>query len=414
MTDENNNNNKNNSKKRARENALIWREYKAPNGKKYYYNVKTKVTTWDKPSEFSEDSKLKKTKINKNQINLFSDWAIVIEKDGHRFIQINTGKIVENLSDEKNLLLMDRIDHDLFGRLCKDSSNSDLFDDFRRNVNCIKELIEQEYRKAEIEEEKEKEDNTGLVSGYVSSSDEEDNTEDTEQDDALISNIDLKIEELKNGTVSDNEKEFLNLLDEINPSPYSAWIHVSKKLIDDPVFKSIRNHDTRSDLFDFWCRKQIDLNTESQLSTNENQNTSPGPSPYYCLSKIISSYPMAPTTIFRDIKDAKKQEFKKYKIKKNLNKNEQDIFASKLIFFLKKLEFQDRLKLWQESVDQYKDDLKLRPFPKFSEDTLEQQLLSFEYSTNITSSSLISDPRYHCLSLVEKSRAWSGLNNECD
>ena len=37
--------------------ALEWREHKAPDGRTYYYNIRTMQTRWDKPKELEEHEK---------------------------------------------------------------------------------------------------------------------------------------------------------------------------------------------------------------------------------------------------------------------------------------------------------------------------------------------------------------------
>ena len=38
--------------------AMEWREHKAPDGRTYYYNIRTMQSRWDKPQELEEHEKL--------------------------------------------------------------------------------------------------------------------------------------------------------------------------------------------------------------------------------------------------------------------------------------------------------------------------------------------------------------------
>jgi len=37
--------------------AMEWREHKAPDGRVYYYNIRTMQSRWDKPKELEEHEK---------------------------------------------------------------------------------------------------------------------------------------------------------------------------------------------------------------------------------------------------------------------------------------------------------------------------------------------------------------------
>lgn len=89
----------------------IWREYKAPNGKKYYYNKETKETTWIKPIDFGNHGTHTKNSSNvRNQKNsielkvkpvfiipLAHNYKLVICNNGSKFYLNDRNQSIKNL-----------------------------------------------------------------------------------------------------------------------------------------------------------------------------------------------------------------------------------------------------------------------------------------------------------------------------
>lgn len=102
---------------------VIWKEYIAPNGKKYYYNKVTKQTTWVKPVHFGNATKKGRIMANDIQddkivkpifvIPLAYDYKLVICNNGSKFYINDKGKSINNLQINKNDVLDDIGIHNL-------------------------------------------------------------------------------------------------------------------------------------------------------------------------------------------------------------------------------------------------------------------------------------------------------------
>ncbi|SCU88522.1 LANO_0D02344g1_1 [Lachancea nothofagi CBS 11611] len=371
--------------------ARIWREYKAPDGSKYYYNVKSQQSTREKPADF-EDHATGARKSRKTEpqaiyhVTLANNWSMVVCENGSRFFDCKgTLGPQQELDDDESAEILSQIGKEKLALLAETAQNgggkdSEIYKEILKAVDRInaqstaKEIdvaAENENEETDAEESGSDSDvskvsgeesgsdsevsrvseEDNLVSGYASSEDEE--SEEHEPDVILAPPDEAN---------SQNQQAFISLFEQYSLDPYSTWNMQSKKIQDDALFYKISSDATRQGLFDKWCTQQFHDNNDIEKDLNESDVESVEteseqgsddlePTKYHYLSHIVSKANILPTTLAKDVRVEQKALFRQFKIKDTLDKKTQEEFISKLLFYYKKLTPEERSNVFDKLLN---------------------------------------------------------------
>lgn len=436
--------------------ARVWNTFTAPDGRKYYYNRKTKQSTWQRPESFDDDESRHGSKRAKLAseiepfyvIPLLNGWNLVIGDTGDKFYYNEGLKESKwELPDTQSLQLLSSIDKDklvpliAIARGYNTERSEQIYEEAIHEVDVLREtlLLDQKTDgEAEDVESDTEEVAGGLVTAY-SSSDESEAEEDDENDEKgaydydieALNNLDdpRKLSERPEGGSSARDILFA-LFDKYGCDPYSAWSIQARKVQDDPAFLEVADDSLREEIFEEWCEQNVknvqtegaDLEIEESVDTDGDASADETLEPlkFHYLAHIVSKANITPTTIFLDFKNENKAEFKKYKIKQFVeSKRLQETFVSKLLFYYKKMANDERKIVFREALDTHQDSIKenihrnletvrrfLNETPADSDDAfaIESSLLKMENWMGISNNipELADDPRYYVLGIKDK------------
>lgn len=358
-----------------------WRQYKAPNGRKYYYNIETKETSWTSPFK-----NRKNTKDAVFAIPLLNDWYLVIYNSGEK-LWLFDNVLYSRLNDSDSLRLLEQLDKNLLilligiARGYIFSKGADyVYDkilqeiqDIKNRWNSEKETkLHEEHVREEGEEEKEEEEEEvipenkstiidTLIPGYSSSEDDEleDEEEDEEEDDHI--NKKMKIEDEYCGKIDESViNQYREMFTRHKLNPYSLWSFEMDKCSKDPVFYLIADDNDREMIFESWCgnfKNSEDSNPSGDEINNEGESESEDededliPTKFHYLSHIISKSTIKRETIFEDIKKEQKALWKQFKINKMIpDKKAQRDFVMKILFYYKKYSLEERRRIFLDWI----------------------------------------------------------------
>lgn len=428
--------------------ARIWSTFTAPSGEKYYYNSTTKESTWKRPVSFDEDDKRwenKKARLARipepfYAIPLLNAWFLVIDDVGGKFYHnSDTGKSSWKLDDSESVELLASVDKNklvlliAIARGYNTSIGNRVYQEVIHDLEVYKEgnLKQEEEEESSSSAESEDEDDvlgtSGLVAGY-SSSEEEENNDDNEID-ALNNLEEDDLPKEGHDPESRIHEDFFKLFDKYQCDPYSTWSIQAKRLQDDPTFYRVANDSAREEIFEEWCEKamegqsfaqeQVDEECLDEDSSEEEVQDDLEPLPFHYLAHIVSKADIKPSTIFLDIKDQNKADFKKYKIKQFIkSRSAQESLVSKLLFYHKKLTLEERKKLFCEVLQSHSRSIK-KSLEQNSElaqlalgedldlndaQAVETRLLKMESLMGMSSDlqELANDPKYYILGIRDK------------
>lgn len=367
-----------------------WKSYKAPNGKKYYYNTDTKKTQWEKPV-------FESTKQNKNNnsndrriaseskidapifvIPLCNDWKLVIWSNGNKFYLDPKGKSENLLNDADSVELLEYVNKDKLVLLIGlargyNSSSIDsniIYDELLEEIQQMKQDLNGENIESDIDVENqsvetsvdENKTNSKSSNNIV---DINEDSNDSDENLELISSID----KFKDINDSETRIKFMELFDKFNLDKFSTWRNQRIKIENEPVFLLIDNDKDREQLFEEWCSgdynnknsdtgeisDNIEDDIDSDPSTSDDEDEELEPTKYHYLSHIVNKSNVSKDTIFQDIKREQKALFKQFKIKDFISsKKDQEQFVSTLLFYYKKLNENERKQLFKKLLQTYK------------------------------------------------------------
>lgn len=403
---------KTNSRGKSSGNRIVmaspWKQYKAPNGRKYYYNVETKETTWTDP--FQRSNVEKKPSF---AIPLLNEWYLIIFDNGEK-LYLQESQLYRQLKDEESQGLLDRLNKEKLilligiarGYNCLRSSD-DVYDSIMQEVKSIRENgldgvpIDEHtddigvYEHAddigvdenaddlstyqnrdeildknnEVQQTIEEPTRNALVADYSSSDEDE-----SDQDDGDDAHIDkkTKFDEEPFSTKIDeaiiNQYKQMFTIHKLNP--YGLWSMEMKKCSDDPTFYLVVDDHDRENLFEIWCGEYESGNEEETYETEEKGNDDDDdddeeemeeeeelvPTKFHYLSHIMSKSDITKETIFEDTKSDNKPMWKQFRINKMIpEKREQREFVTKLLFYYKKYNTEERTQLFQRWVEKHCD-----------------------------------------------------------
>ncbi|QLQ79888.1 hypothetical protein HG537_0C05360 [Torulaspora globosa] len=438
----------------------VWNTFTAPDGRKYYYNSRTKKSSWERPECFDEDEsgwKGKRAKLISEiepfyVVPLVNDWNLVICDTGAKFYyNSNTRESVWRLTDSQSLRLLSSLSKDrlvlLIGiaRGYGSERSEEIYKEVIRETEALRKTLlpDKKSRAGTVDEVMEEElddegDTGGLVAAYSSSDDEEGEAEEEKQptetynyDFDVFNNLEADDEQIKAPERNSSaQKDLFSLFDRYDCDPYSAWSIQARKIQDDPDFLRISEDSLREEIFEEWCQQKIgnyareNEGQEAEPSEEEDKDTNADdglePLKFHYLAHIVSKSTITPTTIYLDIKNEKKTDFKKYKIKQFVeSKRLQEAFVSKLLFYYKKMTMEERKKIFREILDTHQHIIKenvhrnlervrkalneAAPDPNDAY-AVETRLLEMESWMGISGNvpNLADDPKYYVLGIKDK------------
>ncbi|SCU83202.1 LAFA_0D02300g1_1 [Lachancea sp. 'fantastica'] len=428
--------------------ARIWREHKTPDGSNYYYNIKTKQTTRERPADFlDQEPENRKKRLPGSQrsvlftFELIDGWKLVLCQDGSKHYTHNENeKLFDDVDNESCKQVLAQLDEEKLKRLAdlarsQKNGSTQLYEDISNDIARIKSLPEEAAVENEDEPEFSFSDSDAsaeenVVTGYGTSDDESEDNDGTNGSD----DNDSGERASSKTTESENKIIFKKLLESYSLDPFSTWRIQSRKLQDDPRFYRISKDSTREQYFEEWCAEQcnngnvteniIDALDESNIeSESELDSDTLEPTKYHYLSHIVSKSAIQPTTLAKDIRAEQKGLFKQFKIKSTLDGKSQVAFISKLLFYYKKLDDSQRINVFEKFLKDKARSIKrgLRNHDRLREIldsslpdeafTIETQLLEMEDCIDIhgLNRSLQDDIEYYVLGLKPKTiamRAW--------
>lgn len=328
-----------------------WKEYTAPNGKKYYYNTETKQTTWDKPVDLQGESSDERQLVRPVfVVPLVNGWNLVICSNGKKFYYHCTSTSTSSstsssLLDDESRRLLDKVDRQKLvaligiarGYTVSSGLVSKLYDSVLNDIELAK--LEREGDNS-IHNNDTLEENYGKKNQY-----EEEEIEEIQQAPIL-------------STDSIKDRMFA-LFDRCNLNKYSTWRLELSKVNHDPDFYLVSDDNTRETLFEEWCCRQDNnsVKTEIEEDTDTDTDTSSEadtlePTKFHYLAHILSKATIKNDTIFQDIYKQNKAAFKQYKIDEFLSsKREQESFVSKLLFYYKRFSPSERKMLLRKFLE---------------------------------------------------------------
>lgn len=389
----------------------IWREYRAPDGRKYYYNVKTKETTWNKPAP-SSTPRTQGASRAVYTFDLFNDVHLVVFSDGVKRYSVGS-TYVDEVEDKLSQRLLGFMDQSRVDRLCRSmqkGTNDELYEEIREDIEFLKsdlraELEPPKRQKLDTEEVK----TSALLAGYSSSSeDEEEEVDDVRetiddgkenadaqeevdkvQEDAdeaqeevdeaqeetgITVQADESIKEVATKVVEDtetkvNERELMfDLFEKYELDKFSTWKNESLKINNDPLFFSVMDDSIREEYFEQWCGQDADADVSDEEEEGE-------PTKYHYLSQLVANYDVKPNTIPQDITRDKKL-MKQYRIKDYTSKQERTRFLTKVLAWYKHLNLEERKAMVREYLVRL--ELTAKPAAVEPQEDVESQLLSLE------------------------------------
>ncbi|EDO15924.1 hypothetical protein Kpol_480p11 [Vanderwaltozyma polyspora DSM 70294] len=447
----------------------IWKEFNAPDGRKYYYNIKSKESTWTKPDSLYDTEK---GKVGSDRAGaplfvfpLLNGWHLIICVGGEKYYynKVLNDTISKELSDDSSLQLLNAVDKDKLILLIAvargynwpdyEKLYDELLKEFELISNDMMQTQQAEVTSTEDEDEDEDENqegnvvavsNTGLIGGYLSSDDEESSDENQvevsentniEEDlakrsdqndvDENLNSIDHGLDSLDDIDLEKSKSLFTRLFEEFQLDPYSSWRLQLKKIQNHPDYFQITDNSTREELFESWCSSKFNggksnvtnFEGEDEETLTSDEEDDFEPTKFHYLAHIISKADIAADTIFLDIKENNKSLFKEFKIKDFIkSKKDQEAFSSKLLFFYKKFQLNERknlfLQLLKENenliIPNINSNIEIvRHIIKNDVDEayeIETQLLQIEKIIGLQNMlvDLANDPKYYILGIKDK------------
>ncbi|KAL3231786.1 hypothetical protein RNJ44_00321 [Nakaseomyces bracarensis] len=368
----------------------IWKEYRAPDGRKYYYNARTKETTWTVPEYRSKP----KRRDNVSEVKalysfeLMHSWQLVVFSDGTKRYRSGPSDddYVDDLVDKSSQKLLGFIDQDRVNYLCNmlkkprldDDKCKQLYEEIRDDIEFIKaDLVETELDPEEVKRPKldEKKPVTTLLAGYSSSDSEEEEEIDTEEKPVELKKEEMKQEEEKvvkpdENTEVDTKSVMFELFEKHGLNKFSTWKSESRKINQDPLFFTVMDDNIREGYFEEWCE---DNRIEGSDEHYEEEEEELEPTKFHYLSQLVANYDIKPDTIPQDIMRDKKL-IKEYRIKDYTSKQDQKQFLTKMLAWYKHLSIEAR----KDMFEQYLSRQKLDHFQVEPQADVESQLLSLE------------------------------------
>ncbi|SCU97768.1 LAMI_0F11298g1_1 [Lachancea mirantina] len=419
----------------------IWKQFKTPDGRDYYFNTLTQTSTWERPKDLDEDAgkqdRNKKRKLDekpKFAILLANDWYLVITSLGNRyFFDSGSGRVSDELDDEASQEIMLRVNREKLVLLIGvargyDYKGRDAYGEVVGEIESIRNsLSDKNISEGPESATSSPEENSatpqgeaGIVAGYSSSDDAE---SDAESDDEIGQ---ILIEDVDETSVADREQAFTQLFAKYELDPFSTWSLQSKQINADPEYYLIKDEARRSEIFEGWCIKVLadaskgnehSIVDESGLDSDDSDEAQFEPTKYHYLAHIVSKSNIKPTTIYKDVKSENKHLFNQFRVKDTITKREQENFVAKLLFYYKKLSLDERQATFTEFLesnrtkieagltdrDKLKQLINMETLPKKSYD-IETSLLNIENSMDVygRNAFLQTEVRYYVLSITEK------------
>ncbi|CAL9736681.1 pre-mRNA-splicing factor Urn1p [Monosporozyma servazzii] len=384
--------------------ASPWKQYKAPNGRKYYYNVETKETTWTDPYQ-----RVRVEKKPSFAIPLMNGWYLIIFDNGEK-LYLQEDQLYQRLKDEASQVLLNQLDKEKLILLIGIArgyntlnSSDDVYDSILKEIKSIRQgaqdniSLEENVDDIGLDEHvddiglDEHSKDIGLDDHADGSSNDQNEVQERDENIPLKENLEESIEEsTTNALVEDysssdddesdddshidkktklDEEPFStkideNIIDQYKQmftmhklNPYGLWSMEMNKCSDDPRFYLVVDDHDREAIFELWCGEyESGKEDETKENEEEEEGEELGPTKYHYLSHIMSKSNITKETIFEDIKSENKPIWKQFRINKMIpEKKEQREFVTKLLFYYKKYSDEDRSQLFKHWIAKHCD-----------------------------------------------------------
>lgn len=222
-----------------------WTSVITNNGKKYYYNTITKVSSWQMPDEVSESLKEKDTDALKGQQTSVVNSNLISEK-GSASISLSAPAINTGGRDATALRPSSQMGSsssalDLIKRKLQDSGGSPPAtapSPAPAEANGTKALDE---------------------AAVPQNENSKDQIKDTDDGDGNMSDSSSDSEDVKSGPTKDEcVIQFKEMLKERGVAPFSKWDKELPKIVFDPRFKAIQGYSARRALFEHYVRTRAE------------------------------------------------------------------------------------------------------------------------------------------------------------
>lgn len=359
-----------------------WQQYKAPNGRKYYYNVETKETTWTNPYQ-----KVNVEKKPSFVIPLLNDWFLIIFDNGGK-LYLYEDQLYTRLEDEESLELLDHLNKDKLVLLIGISrgysslkSSDEVYDSIINEIESynqsgidiiegneitddigiddigVNEPLSEKDKESPSENDQVETMEPSLANALIadySSSDEDDDESDDDYNGHIDKKVKLDEEPLSTEIDQLTINQYKEMFTQHKLNPYSLWSMEMNKCSDDPIFFSVTNDQDREAIYETWCGEYESGKEEGDEDNKNEEEEELIPTKFHYLSHVMSKSNISNDTIFEDIKNENKPMWKQFRINKMIpDKKEQREFVTKLLFYYKKYTQEERIELFIKWVKKY-------------------------------------------------------------
>lgn len=221
-----------------------WSSVITNNGKKYYYNSITKVSSWQVPDEVTQSLKKKDVDALSGQQTSVVNSNLISEK-GSASISLSASAVNTGGRDATALRPSTQMGSsssalDLIKRKLQDSGVS---------PPAAPSPVPAEANGSKVPEE----------TAVTQSENNKDKIKDTDDGDGNMSDSSSDSEDVKSGPTKDEcEIQFKEMLKERGVAPFSKWDKELPKIVFDPRFKAVQSYSARRALFEHYVRTRAE------------------------------------------------------------------------------------------------------------------------------------------------------------
>ncbi|CEI98498.1 hypothetical protein RMCBS344292_12605 [Rhizopus microsporus] len=240
-----------------------WIEYRAPTGQPYWYNTLTRQSTWTFPvqavsPQSQQQEQPKEKKKEADQIP-GTHWLFVLTHDGYEFYydretKTSVWEMPKEL--EEPMKELERLEKEEKEQKEEESKKRKLEQEQKEEEETKKIKIEQEEEVNEEKKEEDKAEPTEMTEEDIMWQLEQMEEEPEEQTEEQPEEQPKEIKQEKVNEISEEERirQFYELLEERNISPFAVYSTEYPKLMSDPRFELVPNNKQKA-LFNKYCHE---------------------------------------------------------------------------------------------------------------------------------------------------------------